>query len=455
MSGPANLLSRLSGAPPDAFRRVWALALPLVVANLSVPLLGAVDTAVMGHLPDPKFLGAVAVGSLIFSFLYWGFGFLRMGTTGLVAQALGADDGPEIRAALGRAVLLALALGLAAWTLMTPVEAISFYLLDASQEVETEARRYFSIRIWGAPATLVNYVALGWFIGMGRTRDALALQIFMNGLNVVLDIWFVLGLGLGVAGVAGGTVISEIAAAVFATLLIVARLRNTPGEWDLALLTNGRKFWRLAAVNRDIFIRTLLLIFAFAWFTAMGARLGNEVLAANAVLLNFLAIMAFALDAFAHAAESFVGQAMGRRDRGRLSEGVRASFWLAGLSAVGFSVLYLAAGGLVIDLFTSIPEIRDQARDYLIWAALAPVLGVWCYQFDGIFIGATRTRDLRNTMVVSTGLYLAVSYAALLSFGNHGLWAALDLFLALRGLTLALRYPALLANLQLERTARG
>lgn len=440
------LLWRLRHVTCAQMTGVLRLALPLMAANLSVPLLGAVDTAVMGHLPAPHYLGAVAVGALIFSFLYWGFGFLRLGTTGLVAQALGADDGNEARAVLGRGLVLAGVLAAAVLFAMEPVAALGFALIDASPDVETGARAYFSIRIWSAPATLATYVVLGWFIGAGRTRDVLMLQVLLNGLNALLDVVFVVGLGWGVEGVAVGTMLAEITAAAAGLIMIARTLRTLPGHFERARLFDRVQLLRLAAVNRDLFIRTLCLMFAFAWFTAMGALQGDVVLAANAVLLNFQMMMAYVLDAFAHAAESLIGHAIGLRDRVRLDTAVAASTALAGVFALAFTAAYALAGGFIIDLLTGLSEVRLLARDHLPWVVVSPLVSVWCFQLDGIFIGATRTHDLRNTMVVSTAVYLAVSLGALEAWGNHGLWMALILFLAFRGVTLGARYPALVRD---------
>ena len=302
----------------SSFARVFRLAAPIIVSNVSVPLLGAVDTAVVGHLPDPAYLGGVAVGSTIFSFLYWGFGFLRMGTTGFVAQARGACDGAEIRAVLGRALLTAAALGLLLIALQGPIRSMALGLVGASPAVDDSAAGYVAVRIWSAPATLANYALLGWLFGMQRPKTALVLLVLTNGLNIVLDLWFVVGLGWGVPGVAGASVIADYAAGGLGLFLI---LRTLPGRtgWERRRLFERTRLFALVRVNRDIFLRTLCLVFAFAWFTVQGARLGDLTLAANAVLLNLQSIMAYGLDGFAFAAEALVEERSAHGTAGRLA----------------------------------------------------------------------------------------------------------------------------------------
>ena len=433
----------VASATPSWNRRVWALAGPIILSNVTVPLLGAVDTAVVGHLPDPRYIGGVAIGALIFNFVYWGFGFLRMGTTGPTAQAWGADDPAEIRAMLARALLLAAGFGGLILLIQAPVGALAFRLLHASAEVETEASAYYAIRIWGAPAALANYVLLGWFLGLQNARWPLVLQIFMNGLNILLDLVFVMGMGWGVEGVAAATLIAEYAALALGLALAAKRLGMLPAGAARARIFDGARFRRMLAVNRDIFIRTLLLTFSFALFTDRSAQFGDLTLAANAVLLNLVSISAFGLDGFAHAAEALVGGAVGRRSRADLKGVVRATMIWGGIVALANAILYAAAGWLLIDLLTGIAEVRAIARDYLPWAVAMPVVSIWCYLYDGIFLGATRTHELRNAAIVTTILYVALVWTLPQLWANHGLWLALILLNILRGLTLAAYYPRL------------
>ncbi len=431
----------MTAAPPNWNRRVWALAGPIILSNVTVPLLGIVDTAVVGRLPDPRYIGGVAVGALIFSFVYWGFGFLRMGTTGPTAQAWGAGDPSEIRAVLARALILAFGLGVVILAFQGPVGSIAFQLLHASAEVEAEAAAYYAVRVWGAPAALANYVLLGWFFGLQNARWPLMLQIFMNGLNIILDILFVLGFGWGVEGVAAATLIAEYSALALGLLLVAKRLGMlAPGT---AHILDGARFRRMLAVNRDIFIRTLLLISSFALFTDRGALLGDLPLAANAVLLHLVSISAFGLDGFAHAVEALVGGAVGKRSRADLSGAVRAVMKWGGVAALLTAGFFAIAGGLLIDLMTTIPDVRAMARVYLPWAIVMPVVSVWCYLYDGIFLGATRTGDMRNAALITTIFYVAALWTLVPLWGNHGLWLALLSMNALRGVTLAAYYPRL------------
>lgn len=431
----------LENHPSGMHRRVWRLAGPSILSNLSIPLLGAVDTAVMGHLPDPAFIGGVAIGALVFSYVYWGFGFLRMGTTGLVAQAYGARDGDEIRAILGRAMLLAILLAGVVLALQRPIDAVAFSMLDAGGDVERLAQTYFSIRIWGAPAALTNYVALGLLIGMQRMGTALALSLFMNGLNIGLDLWLVIGLGWGIEGVALATLISEWSAVVVALALIAGMVRRMGGRWSMARIGHSGRLLDLLRVNADIFVRTLCLISAFAWFTARGARFGTVTLAANAVLMNFQTFMSYGLDGFAHACEALVGGAVGARDRDALRAVVRTSSLWALLVALLYAGVYFGAGTVLIGALTSIEEVRVAAGRYLPWVALSPLLSVWSFQLDGIFIGATRTAEMRNGMLISLALFLGAGWMLTPVLGNHGLWCALMIFMVVRAVTLGLWYP--------------
>ena len=421
--------------------RLWRLAAPVILSNISVPLLGAVDTAVMGHLPDPAFLGGVALGALVFDYIYWGFGFLRMGTTGLVAQAHGAGDADEVRAVLARGALLVAGLALLVLALQGPLIRLAFDLLDASPRVDALARSYVRIRIWGAPAALLTYVVLGWLFGLQRMMAALTLTVVANGLNIILDLVFVLGLGWGIEGVALATLIAEWTSAALGLWLIARHLARLGGGWRRHRILDRARIAALLRVNRDIFVRTLLLISAFAWFTAQSARMGDVTLAANAVLLNFQTFMAYALDGFANAAEALVGEALGRGARARLRRAVVVSSRWALAFALGFTMVYLVLGEVLIAALTNIVEVRDMAALYLPWVVASPLISVWSFQLDGIFIGATRGSEMRNGMILSFALYIAVSWVTIPRWGNHGLWLALILFLAARGVTLALWYP--------------
>lgn len=426
-------------------RAILTIALPVMISNVSTPLIGVVDTAVVGQIPDPAYIGSVAVGSLIFVFVFWAFGFLRMGTTGLTAQALGARDDAEIVANLGRALLLAFVAGLALIALQWPVRGVAFRLLEASELVESLGRSYFDIRIWAAPATLANYALLGWFIGLGRTDIGLVLQLVLNLSNMLLDAVFVLGFGWDVRGVAAGTLIAEYLAVVVGLVVAARHLRRFDAAIDLAGWLSLERLRRTVAVNRDIMIRSLALIFVFVWFMARGASQGDVILAANAVLIHFVSVSAFFLDGLAFAAEALVGRAIGAAHRHGLLTAVKLTTqWAAGTAFLLCIVLF-TFGTMLIDVLTVDAQARLAARTFLPWAAAAPLLGVWAFQLDGVFIGATRTVEMRNAMLLSTAIFLG-AWWLLSAYGNHGLWAALHVNYVARTGTLAHYFPALVRS---------
>lgn len=391
-----------------------------MLSNVTTPLLGVVDTAVVGQIPSPVHIGAVAVGSLIFSFIFWAFGFLRMGTTGLTAQALGADDQAELRATLLRALFLGGVVGIGLVAAQLPLRELAFALLDGSAAVELRARAYFDIRIWAAPATLMNYALLGFYIGMGRARIALVLQLVLNLTNMALDSLFVLGFEWGVEGVALGTVIAEYGALLAGLGLAFRDLPRVRGAGVFAL----RELRRTLGVNGDIMVRSLALLTVFLWFMADGAAQGDEILAANSVLMQFISVSAFFLDGLAFSAEALVGRSVGAGDRAAFLLTVRrTTAWAFGVAA-GLTVVLFVFGPFFIDGLSSDPGVRDTARDYLPWAAAAPLAGVACFQLDGIFIGATKTAEMRNAMLASLAIFIG-AYWALTPFQNHGLWASL------------------------------
>lgn len=430
---------------PVTHRRVLGIALPIVLANVTVPILGAVDTGVVGQLGEAAPIGAVGIGAIILTAIYWIFGFLRMGTTGLTSQAYGAGQGGEVTALLVRALMIGGCGGLALIALQVPVFHAAFLLSPASAEVEGLARDYMAIRVWSAPAIISLYGVTGWLIAQERTRAVLVIQFVMNGINVVLDLWFVLGLGWGVAGVAWATFLAEWGGLALGLWLCRSAFR-TPGWRDWPAVFDRVQVVRMLTVNRDILLRSLMLEAVFVSFLFLGGDFGDVTLAANQVLLQFLHITAYALDGFAFAAEALVGQAVGRQDRpGLRRSAIVSSLW--GLSIVfvlsaGFAVL----GGPVIDLMAKAVEVQQAARDYLVYMALAPLAGLAAWMLDGVFIGATRARDMRNMMAVSLVVYIVAVVLLVPGWGNHGLWMALLISFVARGVTLALRYPALEAG---------
>lgn len=422
--------------------RVLRIAAPIVLSNATVPLLGAVDTGVIGQLGQAAPIGAVGLGAVILASFYWIFGFLRMGTTGFVAQARGAGDGAEVSAHLARALMIALAAGAVLVAAQGLLWAAAFALAPATDEVEGLARTYLGIRIWGAPATIASYALTGWLIAMERTRAVLVLQLWTNGLNIALSVGFVLGLHWGIAGVASATLIAEYAGLAMGLVLCRDAFRGTAWR-DRARLFEKDKLRRLLTVNSDIMVRSVLLQGAFTTFVFLGAGEGDVTLAANQVLLQFLEVTAYALDGFAFAAEALVGAAVGARARGELRRAaVLSSQWGVG-SAVVLALVFLVAGPPLIDLLAAAPEVRAAARVYLPWVVLAPVIGIASWMFDGIYIGATWTRAMRGAMLASVAIYLVALVILVPAFGNHGLWAALMVLNIARAATLGARYPAL------------
>jgi MATE family multidrug resistance protein len=424
-------------------RRVLRLAGPIILSNVSVPLVGLVDTAVVGHLPGAENIGAVAIGAVTLGFFYWGFGFLRMSTTGFTAQALGADDRDEARAVLARAALLAISLGLLAALLKGAVAWLAIRVIAPDSAVAELARSYIAVRLLGAPAGLFNIACIGWFVGVRDTRPALIAQVGLNLINMALAIWFVIGLGWGVKGVAAAGVIAEYGAAALWVFFARGRLAQVGGIWRWDLVRRLDRLTLLFAANRDIFLRSLCLQMAFMTFTAVGARMDEVTLAANAVLTNMQSILAYGLDAFANVTEAMAGNAVGARDRARFRTAIRVtSRWALGLAVV-YALGYWLAGPSLIGLLTNQPEVREATIRYLPWMVFSPFISVCTFQIDGIFIGATRGADMRNGMVISVAIYVGALLLLVPPLGNHGLWLSLMILLTARFVTLAMRYPRL------------
>ncbi len=424
-------------------RRTWRIALPVIVTNVSVPVLGIVDTAVVGRLPGPEYVGAVAVGALIFNLLYHGCNFLRMGTTGLTAQSFGARDGREVRTWLARALMLGGVLGALMVILQWPIFEIASLIVGPSDSVRPLTEEYFSIRIWSAPAALANYALLGWFFGTQNTRAALITQIYMNGINALLDFWFVMGFGWGVAGVAWATVTGETTAVILGLYLARKRLNTMGGRFDFIRIMQAAPIKRMLSVNGDIFVRSMCLQAVFVILTAIGARMGDTALAANAILLHIQILTAYGLDGFSTAAEALAGEAKGARNRRNFNAAIRTTATWACFLAVIFSGLTALFGPLMIDALTVDEDVRTSARAYLIWSIFLPVISVWSFQLDGIFIGCTWSREMRNAMILSLLIYLAALPLLIPAFGNHGLWCAFMILMAARAMTLGVLLPKL------------
>ena len=422
-------------------RKVWLLAGPIILSNISVPLVGAVDTAVVGHLPGPEAIGAVALGALIFSFIYWGFGFLRMGTTGFVARAYGAGDWSDLSDTLLRVLLLALGLGLLVIPLGWPLIDLVLYLIDSSSAVEGLAADYAHIRIWSAPAVLCVYVFTGILIGLHNTRAAFVLQLLLNVSNMLLDLLFVLGFGWGVEGVALASLIAEYLAMLLGFYLLRVRLRNALARFDRSRLLERTALVRLFSANANIFIRTLCLLFAFSYFTAKGAQQGEVILAANAILMHLQSIMAYGLDGFAHAVEALAGSAYGAGRRALFRRAVYLTTLWGALIALLIGLVYLLFGEPIVALFTNIDSVAETALVYLPWMIIAPLVSVWSFQLDGIFIGTGHTREMRNAMIVSMLAYLLLLQWLIPSLGNHGLFLGLTFLMLIRALSLLFYFP--------------
>lgn len=429
------------------YRYAWALSWPVLLANLSVPLSGAVDTAVVGHLPDVAFIGAVGIGALIFGFVYWAFAFLRMGTTGFVAQCFGAGDTDSLNQTAMRALVMALICGVLLIALQHPISELFLFFIQGEPDVEALAAEYVAVRIWGAPAALVNFVVLGILFGMQRMRAAFVSQLVLNGMNIVLDLWFVLGFGWDVAGVAAATAISEFAAAAVGLYLVRQRLSGFALRFDWQRLWEITAIKAMLGVGRDLMIRTVLVNGVFLHFTSLGAEQGKLTLAANTILIHFLHALAFGLDGFAHAVEALGGSAYGRRSRADFNLAVRVctilSFWVA----LGFGVVYWLWGLPIASLMTDSSEVIEAVGEYLPWMIAMPLVAVWSFLLDGIFIGTTRAREMRDAMVLSVAFYALTIWLLPGNAGNHGLWLCITAFMAARALTLVCWYPRIARSL--------
>lgn len=418
-------------------RKVWALAAPMILSNLSVPLVALVDSTVIGHLPHAHQLGAVAVGGSLYTLLVWLMGFLRMGTTGFTAQASGREDGGALRQVLLQGLLLALGFALLLGLLAIPFSGFALDLMRPSAALDELTRDYFHTRLLGLPAALASYALIGWFLGTQNARAPLAILLTTNLLNVALDLWFVLGLDWGVAGAARASVIAEWSGALLGLALTHHALREHPGRPDWHSLGRLASWRPLLAVNRDIFIRTLALELVFFLVTLQGTRLGEATVAANALLLNGLLLTAHALDGLAHAVEALCGHAIGARDRTALRRSLVVAGGWSLLASAAFALFFLFAGQSFVRLQTDIAEVRAVAFVYLPYLALLPLLAVWSYLLDGLFIRATRAREMRDAMLVALALAAPLGWA-LSGLGNHGLWLAFLTFMLLRGICLGL-----------------
>jgi MATE family, multidrug efflux pump len=420
---------------------VFGIAAPMTLAYLTTPLLGLVDTAVAGRLGDPALIGGLAIGAVIVDLVFTTFNFQRSGTTGLAAQAAGMGDEREKQAILLRALMLAGLIGAGALMLGPLVLMVALWLMAPAPEIAAATRHYFLIRMVGAPFALANYAVLGWLVGLGRPNLALALQILINGVNIALSVLLGLKLGWGIAGIATATVIAEIVAVAVALPLCFSMLDRAVRPSRQALL-DPAALRRLMSLNGDIMLRSFVLLFAFAFFTAQGTRFGEITLAANAVLMHFFLVGGFFLDGLATAAEQLVGKAIGANYREGFVRSLKLTTLWNLLMAGGLGLLFLLAGGAIVDLVTTLEPVRQEARHYLWLAALTPVTGVIAFQMDGVYIGATWSRDMSRMMLLSFAVYIAAWALLTPKFGNTGLWLALHAFLLCRGITLSALVPS-------------
>ncbi|MCX2524955.1 MATE family efflux transporter [Larsenimonas rhizosphaerae] len=424
---------------PAATQRVWGLAWPIILSNITVPLLGLVDTAVVGHLSDARYLAAVTLGATLFSFLFWGFGFLRMGTTGLTSQAHGRGDTKSLRHLLGQSLIIALILGLILIALSPLLITAGLDLLGGAPDTRELANGYAYIRICSAPAVLVNYALIGWFLGQQNSRVTLLIMVLTNSINIVLDLILVVGLDMTSNGVALASVVADYCACATGLWLAMRQLKRIPGTWSIELLSRLRAYAPLFHVNRHLFVRTMCLLSAMAFFTAQGARIDTTTLAANAILMQLVMMTSYGLDGFASAAEALVGEAAGKNDKTLMSHHIVACTWFSILTATGAALLFWLAGPWFISLMTGLAPVTATAVSFLPWLVVMPLVAVWSYLLDGVFIGLTDTRAMRDTMIIALMAYMACWYVTQ-SLANTGLWLSFTLFTAVRSLGLGAIY---------------
>ncbi|RJG49489.1 MATE family efflux transporter DinF [Motilimonas pumila] len=426
------------------YQSVIALALPMILSNVTVPLLGLVDTAVLGHLSESYYLAGVAVGAMCITLAFWMMAFLRMSTTGLVAQARGKHSGHHLKRLLSQSLLTAFGLAGLLILLQQPILSVGLYFSGVTGLVQEYASQYFLIRIWAAPAALANLVILGWLLGMQNAKAPMWLLIITNIVNILLDILFVFGFGWQVKGAAAASLIADYVGLALGLYFVSVLLQPYWHVGDvkkyLLLAWNKSELAIFFALNRDIFIRTLCVQACFAFMTFYGARLGQDIVAANAVLLNFLMFIAFGLDGFAYAIEALVGKSIGQGKQKQLNRWINVTFVLAFILAVIMTSIFAIFGEAIIALITNIESVRELANQYLIWLILIPLTSIWCFILDGIFIGATRAKQMRNSMLVATLVFFFPCWWLFSDYGNHSLWLAMNAFMLGRGVCLGYIY---------------
>ncbi|MEA1875487.1 MAG: MATE family efflux transporter [Bacteroidota bacterium] len=415
-------------------KRILNLAIPNIISNITIPLVGMVDLAVLGHLESELYIGAIAVGGLIFNVLYWGFGFLRMGTSGFTAQAFGERNLHETMNILGRALLVALGGALLLIMLQGPIGWMFFKLIRGSAEVEALAQEYYSIRIFAAPATIGLYALTGWFIGMQNTRFPMIIAITVNLLNLGLNLYFIYGLGMKSDGVAWGTLIAQYSGLILGLILFLRYYKKLLKYWSRKALFELVAMKKFFMVNRDIFIRTMCLIFVFTFFTSQSAASDNTILAVNTLLLQFFMLFSFVADGFAYAGEALVGRFIGARNAPSLKKVIRLLFVWGFLISIPFTMVYIFFNERILFILTDNIAIIKASKPYLLWIIVIPLAGFPSFIWDGIYIGATASKGMRNTMIIATAfVFIPVFFVFQNQLGNHALWLALILFLLARG----------------------
>ena len=419
---------------------MWRIAAPMILSNISIPLVGITDTVITGHLENPEYLASIAVATTIIGFFVASMNFLRMGTTGITAQYFGARDFNGFRVILGQTLLVAILISFIVLLLQTQINRLGLLLIGSNESVAYYASQYFYIRIWGIPATLINFSLIGWFIGLQNASAPLKMVIVTNITNIILSLAFVLVFQMQIKGIALASVIAEILGMLIGFIYVLEELKIYKGQWISNKILKLKEYKRFMQININLFIRTLTLIFAFAFLTAQGARYGGIILGANALLLNFQNLLAYLLDGFAHAAEALVGKAVGEKDNTLFKSTVKICLKWSIYIALIFTFFYALLGEQLIYLMTHHQNIRDMAIEYLPWMIISPIVSVWSFLYDGVFIGATRSRDMRNAMLVSLLVIFMPSWYLLQPLGNHGLWLAFTLFMLSRGITMHVLY---------------
>jgi MATE family multidrug resistance protein len=424
-------------------KKILHLAIPNIISNISIPLLGIVDMALMGHLESDAYIGAIALGSLIFNFIYWGLGFLRMGTSGFTAQAWGRRDLPETILVLSRAGFIALVTSAFLLVLQKPIEILSFLVLKGETEVEQLAMAYFRIRIWAAPAALGQFALLGFFLGMQNARLPMVVLLTTNIINIICNYIFVMKLGMSSEGVALGTVIAQYSGLLIALFFFRKYFGKLFKYYSFRATTQWTKLKNFLLVNKDIFIRTMCLVIVFSIFTARSASSDvlsqgeDTILAVNSLLMQFFMFFSFLIDGFAHASEALTGKFIGAKDRESLTKSIRLLFLWGTAISVMFTLLYLLGGNAIFRLLTNNPEVIANAKPYYFWVILVPVVSYVAFLWDGIYIGATAGPQMRNAMLISTlVIFFPAYFLAGKIMGNHGLWFAFILFMIARGVTM-------------------